>query len=305
VKILFLSPNQKDRFNWGWQLFRDEIAQQHDVFFVGNGYPDDATTLWNFDIIMLGDAKFLEGYDGLGDNKEPKAMILGDYVDYHPEDGNLYVRRNNDFINKNRVDMVFAKTQYELDVFKRYQLTGFVSKSVLGFVNHYSVDIGVYRNFNLPKTIDVSAIYNDFADWCYPGRKAIKQMISEESAWKTLVGDKITGPVRYDYIGAINRSKIFINKCNIFRLFSWKPLECLACGTFLLTDKPRDSLGLEDGKHLVYFSDLIDLRNKINYYLEHEDEREQIAQQGMEFVRNRHSNKVRVEEMTQKLEGLL
>ena len=79
--------------------------------------------------------------------------------------------------------------------------------------------------------------------------------------------------------------------------------ESLACGGFLLADKPEDLelVGLEDGKHLVIYKNLKDLVIKAKYYLnpKHEKERAKIARQGMEFVREHHSCEKRVKEMTQ------
>lgn len=53
----------------------------------------------------------------------------------------------------------------------------------------------------------------------------------------------------------------------------------------------------EDGKHLVFykFGDFDDLKNKIDYYLEHDDEREAIRLAGHEHVKANHTYKQRWE----------
>lgn len=53
----------------------------------------------------------------------------------------------------------------------------------------------------------------------------------------------------------------------------------------------------EDGKHLVFykFGDFDDLKNKIDYYLEHDDEREAIRLAGHEHVKQNHTYKQRWE----------
>ena len=63
-------------------------------------------------------------------------------------------------------------------------------------------------------------------------------------------------------------------------------------------------LGFKDGKHLVIYRDMNDLRNKIKYYLKHEKEREAIAKNGMEFTRENHNNNIRVKEMLGFIEGV-
>jgi len=52
--------------------------------------------------------------------------------------------------------------------------------------------------------------------------------------------------------------------------------------------------------HLVFFKDdFSDLEDKINYFLKHEKEREGIALNGMNFTREKHSTKTRVQEFIQ------
>ena len=54
----------------------------------------------------------------------------------------------------------------------------------------------------------------------------------------------------------------------------------------------------ENGKDLVYFTDKNDLLRKIDYYLEHEDERREIALNGMNKVHKFHSYTDRFNEMS-------
>ena len=99
-----------------------------------------------------------------------------------------------------------------------------------------------------------------------------------------------------DYLVTLNASKIFITSNNIFGSLSMKYTECMSCGTFMLADKPEDldEFGYKDGKHLVIYKDINDMKDKINYYLENEEEREEIAKKGMDFVRKNYSNKATV-----------
>ena len=53
-------------------------------------------------------------------------------------------------------------------------------------------------------------------------------------------------------------------------------------------------LGLVDGQHYVSWFDVADLQAKIQYYMEHEDERAAIAQAGTAYIRRWHSFDVRV-----------
>jgi hypothetical protein len=92
-----------------------------------------------------------------------------------------------------------------------------------------------------------------------------------------------------EMVRVINQARIVLN-------FHFTPLpntehrltESLACGCFVLSEPPTDPDLFTDGVHLVYFS-REDVCDKIAYYLAHEDEREAIARQGLEYVRARYS----------------
>ena len=78
-------------------------------------------------------------------------------------------------------------------------------------------------------------------------------------------------------------------------LFNNKPLSIIRLG----------DVGFKNGEHLVIYNSLKDLKNKIKYYLKNEKEREGIAQNGMKLVREKHSNEVRIQEMTEIIKKFL
>ena len=72
--------------------------------------------------------------------------------------------------------------------------------------------------------------------------------------------------------------------------------EVLGSGSFLLTDRISYIEELfEDGKHLVLYDNLDDMIEKAKYYLDHDDEREKIAQAGYEHVMKNHTIQSRVD----------
>jgi hypothetical protein len=92
--------------------------------------------------------------------------------------------------------------------------------------------------------------------------------------------------------------KIAINcsHFNVARYNSDRLLRILGSGTFCLSYKhPEMEQDYENYKHLVYFESIEDLINKIDYYLEHENERKQIAENGRQLVLNRNTFKHQVE----------
>lgn len=92
--------------------------------------------------------------------------------------------------------------------------------------------------------------------------------------------------------------KIAINcsHFNVARYNSDRLLRILGSGTFCLSYKhPEMEEDYENYKHLVYFETIEDLINKIDYYLEHEEERKQIAENGRQLVLNRNTFKHQVQ----------
>jgi len=77
-----------------------------------------------------------------------------------------------------------------------------------------------------------------------------------------------------------------------------KVYETLACQSFLLVDNQKDVRSLfEDGRHLVIFNDIKDLREKIVYYLNNPEEREKIVKQGYQEVIQKHAYLHRLKQM--------
>jgi glycosyltransferase involved in cell wall biosynthesis len=76
--------------------------------------------------------------------------------------------------------------------------------------------------------------------------------------------------------------------------------QAMSAGAFLLQqhfDGMEELLGLQDGVHLVVWKDLDDLVDKIDFWLDHDTERKDVAERGRDFVRKNHSFDVRVREL--------
>lgn len=87
----------------------------------------------------------------------------------------------------------------------------------------------------------------------------------------------------------INRSKIVLNiHAENFADTETRVFEVLGSGSFLLTEKLASENPFKDGSHLVEL-DIHEFDKKIHYYLEHENEREKIAQQGYAEAHAHHT----------------
>jgi hypothetical protein len=92
----------------------------------------------------------------------------------------------------------------------------------------------------------------------------------------------------------------------------WKEItrrifEGMACGKMVLTDNLPPETGLRDvfidGEDIVYYDDMFDCIEKMNYYNEHEEERERIAYNGMKKVLANHTQIQRVDKLIKEYES--
>lgn len=301
MNILFLNPNQMGRHNWGHQLFKNEFAKHHNVVYYGRGFPnfDPKLTVPQvikrmkipFDIILTYNLKYCVDFKGLGRIEHiSKVHIQIDLVGRKRRALRMMLFR------RNKYDLIFVATTLPLEGLKRSLKMDKI------YVLPFSVDINKYRNLGLKRDIDVMAVFS-VAHYPYPTRHRIQRLVRKLGV-KYVTAKQVKAGlykvVHDEYIRLINRSKIFVHGNNRWGSLNMKYTEVLACGTLFLTDRPRDleRLGFVDGKHLVLYRDLNDLRDKIKYYLKHETERLHIAKQGMEFVRKNHNCGVRVKQFT-------
>jgi len=302
MRILVLNPNQINRFNWGHQLFKNEIGRQYEVTYYGKGftgYRENLTIpkfiekrktkgLPKFDLIITYETKWIRDFQGIEDVNIPKAHIVIDYVKPRKDfEGFSVWSTVNKHLLKIKPDIIFARTNRDVADLKRN--LNFEKVFFLPF----SVDTYKYKNMNLPRNIDAMASFSTNPK-VYPLREQIQRMICTMP-----IHSYIRGVSKEQYVSKLNKSKIFVNSGSVKKRLNMKFTEVLACGTFLLTEYAEDMgmAGFVDGKHLIVFKDLKDLKKKIIYYLKHNKERELIAKRGMKFVHNNHSNKVRVTQM--------
>jgi hypothetical protein len=92
-----------------------------------------------------------------------------------------------------------------------------------------------------------------------------------------------------DMVKVINSYKIHLN-CNISNDINYRTFETCGCGTMLLTNyTPGLEKMFDIGKEIVVYTSIEDLDNKVKYYLENEDERNQIAEAGHQRVKRDHT----------------
>jgi glycosyltransferase involved in cell wall biosynthesis len=293
VKILILSPDQIHRYNWGHQLFRNEIGRQEQVIYWGEGFLNfnkQLTVLeviekycpWKPDVILTYGWRYSIPFEGLGSIKDiAKVHITVDYVK------TANIPAQNKFFKKNKYNLVFAITLNAWRLLKENNICDKIQ------ILPFSVDINKYKFLNSIRKNQILAAFTSRSD-IYPNRVKIQR------AAKVLGYPVITKRIIHEkLIRTINTSKIILTSNNIFKSFSMRYTETMACGGFLLADKPDDMdfLGYINNVHFVLYDGIDDLKDKIKYYMLHDQEREKISKQGMNFVRESHSCKKRVYDM--------
>jgi len=83
--------------------------------------------------------------------------------------------------------------------------------------------------------------------------------------------------------------------------------EGMACGKMILTDRLNKNKKLHElfieGEEIVFYDDLVDCINKINYYKTNSEKRENIAKKGKEKVLQYHTQKQRVNKILELCKG--
>jgi len=91
-------------------------------------------------------------------------------------------------------------------------------------------------------------------------------------------------------LGAKEHTEFLNTGLMVIQNSRWKEItrrifEGMACGKMVLTDRLDESTGLSemfiDGEDIVYYDEMFDCIEKMNYYNENEEERERIAHNGM------------------------
>ena len=100
-----------------------------------------------------------------------------------------------------------------------------------------------------------------------------------------------------DMARIFNEAKIVLNLGIGSNGYNLRVFEALGCRSFLLTNEiDQEDILFEDRKHLVYFNEHT-IEDSIRYYLDHDEEREAIAENGYQEVCAKHTFKHRITQM--------
>jgi len=298
LRILFLSPLQAHRWNWGHQLFRNEVGRHVDVTYLAS---DTDISVLNIlkkvdkpDIIATYGYKYTIPYKDLDKINIPKVNFVCDYtpdtLGFHG-----FEKRYDQLILRDKYDFLFPVTYRVEKILKRKYPKTIVKCIPFGFDSRKYT--GVPHN---KRAIDVSTCFM-FWDAVYPTRKEIQSKVKGLPQSTVVFTDQV---FREQFVNVLHKSKINVNGLSYLKDSNMKIFEVMGCGCLCLTEKPSDldKLGFVDGKHLVTFTSPDDMVDKIQYYLKHPAILQSIAKGGFQEVQQKHTNKQRVQQFLTEIE---
>jgi len=191
-----------------------------------------------------------------------------------------------DRLKKIGIKSEYLKIGFESSILKKLTKNKkqYAAVFVGGFSRHHAVII---------KTFEYLAKNTDIDFWGYGFKK-----LSADSIIRNKHHGKVWG---IDMYNILYNAKISINRhidaaenfANNMRLY-----ESTGVGTMLITDM-KDNLNelFEIGKEIETYSSKEELLEKINYYLNHEDERKKIAEAGQKRTLKDHTYEIRMKEL--------
>lgn len=170
-----------------------------------------------------------------------------------------------------------------------------------GQVEWFPLWASTFADANTERPIDRSI------DVCFRGNMVDKlhpkrlQFFNELSKYVAI--DARSGKYLEDY----SRAKIVVNEA-VNADLNFRVFEALSCGALLITPAVKNGMEelFEAGKHLVTYSDgdAQDCAAKVKYYLEHDEERAQIAAAGRQHVMEHHSPMARAQRLAKLLDSV-
>jgi spore maturation protein CgeB len=170
-------------------------------------------------------------------------------------------------------DIIFCAHKPYLEHFKEF--------GVKTYWLPFAYDSDVCRPIDIPEKYDIT-----FVGTLTENRKRLLMKVKERFPYlKTFFGTAFQHNMVYIY----NQSKVVLNISRTGEL-NWRVFEVLGCRRALLTDKNHEvSEVFNDGEHLMTYSSLDELFDKLETLLKEEDTRLRIASTGYLEVSKKHT----------------
>jgi len=153
-----------------------------------------------------------------------------------------------------------------------------------------AIDKDIFKELNLERNIDLGIVCKE----ALSSRRKFVKFLQDNYGDRFIKKEGIFFEQMAEFY---NKCKIVVNQSGGNDI-NMRMFEATACGALLITQKvPYLDELFEDGKEIVVYSTMKELIKKINYYLEHDDERKKIARAGQVRTLNDHTYQSRVKEI--------
>jgi spore maturation protein CgeB len=134
------------------------------------------------------------------------------------------------------------------------------------------------------------------------------ETFGDPEGWKHLLGPGVKTHPNIDYRNSLcdTYRKICINvnitSCQMPSAVTQRVFDIPMAGSFVISDDQKDLRELFDvPKETIIYENLVDLREKIGYYLAHEKERAAVIAAAQEHIKNEHTYSIRIQKILQLL----
>lgn len=158
----------------------------------------------------------------------------------------------------------------------------------------YACDLEYFHPLSVNKDLDLAFIGN------------INISLERQSIMNLLYEKYKINEQRFYYQSEIpeiySRAKIVLNM-PLGDDLNYRTFEAMSCGSLLLTRRIKNGQEIlfKEGVHFAAYENENELVEKLNYYLSHPDDREKIAQAGLEEIRKTHSLDMRLAKMLESI----
>lgn len=272
-------------------------SKRHDILQIiervyDKDEPDVIVIAWPFDWYMRNC-----NWKNLEKTVIPKVVILGD-PHHRPLD-------KIEYINQNKIDLALTTEKRPI-----LQMKDKINCTIEWLP--ISVNTNVFKPYDLPRRYDVTLL-GAMNPKYYPLRVKITKILSKRSdiaffsnehgrEWESYHKKTL---IRKNYARVIAQSKILVFCGGIYNYAIAKFHEGMACNTLVMAPMPFDGedLHFKPGYNFVTIDDE-NFMEKIRYYLEHEDERKEIAKRGYETVKKYHTTEIRAKQLVDYLKQI-
>lgn len=294
LTIAIKSPHLKGTTDWGDLFFSKALKKSFEKL--------------GFNVIIQERESWYEGNDEID-----IAFVLRGLADYNVDNSNINLMWN--ISHPERVSKEeYEKYDYVFISSEKYanKLANQVNTNVASLLQCTDPEV-FYREMD--NDISDEILFVGITRGVY--REIVKDVLKTNhevsvygKEWEEFIDEKY---IKGQFIPNEELHKYY-SSCKILLNDHWKDMkdedfpsnrlfDALACGTFVISDKIPSAETLFEGS-IVTYDGVDDLNEKIEYYLNHEEERKKLAQKGQKIVLKNHTFDKRVEEILAALKDL-